>query len=132
MTLFNIISEICSIIGLLFSIYVTYRTGKISKLINTSLSKERFRINYQNIMDNLKSYGFNIIREDFEISNQFLCEFIAELHKYKKSYKNILHNDELLDIEHLIELLSQTPLNRSQVSLALSKIISKPKYDSEE
>lgn len=132
MDLLNIVGGICSILGLLFSIWTTIRTGKISKTVNTSLAKERFRLNYDNIMHNLKSYTFIALREDFEISNEFLFEFRTELYSFEKSYRNILSNDEVKALKDSIQLLSPENFNQADFSLTISKIISKPKYNQED
>lgn len=132
MDLLNILGGICSIIGLLFSFWTTIRTGKISKIVGTSLVKERFRLNYDTIMNNLKSYALVILSKDFEISNEFLLDFCSELLSFKKSYLIILSDDEIKDIDHLITLLSQKDFNRTEFLLTFSKVISKPKYDWED
>lgn len=126
MDLFNTIAGGASIIGLGFSFWINKRTEKIQKSIEFAHIAENFNLNRDSIMDRLRSYGLNAIREDFKDEN-LLSDFQYELLSYAKEFDNVLTTEERTHISQLLELIKCKPLDKEKYRTLLNEVTSKPK-----
>lgn len=124
--IFNIIAGISSIIGLVFSIWINYRTGKIQENIEYAYSVESFNTNRDLIMDELRSSGLNAIREDFP-DKTLLSDFQYDIIVYRKKYANLLTPEENDNINELINLTKTSDFDKDNYTYLLNQITSKPK-----
>lgn len=128
----NIVAGIASIIGLGFSFWITYRTGKIQKAIELQHLSEDFNIQRQDIMDDLRSSGLNAVRNEFQDGKSLISDFRFRLLSYSKEYNDILSNEEKSHIQKMLELLDSSPEvlpndNERQFLFLLDQITSKPR-----
>ena len=129
MNVFNFLAGLASFAGLVFSIWITYRTGKIQEKIELNHLAEEFNINRDSIMDDLRSSGLNAIRTDFP-DDSIIFEFQRKLLEYSKQQNKLLTETEQKHIEELISLINTSDIKtdgeRKRFKYLLNEITTKP------
>lgn len=126
---FNIVAGLCSVAGLIFSVWIFVRTGKIQKNIEYNHRVEQFNINHDRLMEDLRSSGLNAIREEFpNISTLF--KFQQELLKYSKEQALLLTPEEQNYISEMVDMINScsdpTSIDKSRYLYLLNEITTKP------
>ena len=83
----TIAAELSSILGLVFSVWITIRTGRIQKQLFKNILIDEFNINREKIMGCLNASGLNAVRETFPDEN-LLFHFQKELITYSKKIQS--------------------------------------------
>ncbi len=124
----TIAAELSSILGLVFSVWITIRTGRIQKQLFKNILIDEFNINREKIMGCLNASGLNAVRETFPDEN-LLFHFQKELITYSKKYNLILDKTEMKRIKELVELInsydSQSEKWKSKYHYLLNEITTK-------
>lgn len=124
----TIAAELSSILGLVFSVWITIRTGRIQKQLFKNILIDEFNINREKIMECLHASGLNAVRETFPDKN-LLFHFQKELISYSKKYNLILDKAEKKRIKELVELInsydSQSKKWKSKYHYLLNEITTK-------
>lgn len=124
----TIAAELSSILGLVFSVWITIKTGRIQKQLLKNILIDEFNINREEILNSLNASGLNAIRKTFP-DEKLLFLFQKELISYSKKYNLILDKAEKKCIKELVELInsydSESEKWKSRYRYLLNEIITK-------
>lgn len=124
----TIAAELSSILGLVFSVWITIKTGRIQKQLLKNILIDEFNINREEILNSLNASGLNAIRNTFP-DEKLLFLFQKELISYSKKYNLILDKAEKKCIKELVELInsydSESEKWKSRYRYLLNEIITK-------
>lgn len=124
----TIAAELSSILGLVFSVWITIKTGRIQKQLLKNILIDEFNINREEILNSLNASGLNAIRKTFP-DEKLLFLFQKELISYSKKYNLILDKAEKKCIKELVELInsydSESEKWKSRYHYLLNEIITK-------
>lgn len=124
----TIAAELSSILGLVFSVWITIKTGRIQKQLLKNILIDEFNINREEILNSLNASGLNAIRNTFP-DEKLLFLFQKELISYSKKYNLILDKTEKKCIKELVELInsydSESEKWKARYHYLLNEIITK-------
>lgn len=124
----TIAAELSSILGLVFSVWITIKTGRIQKQLLKNILIDEFNINREEILNSLNASGLNAIRNTFP-DEKLLFLFQKELISYSKKYNLILDKAEKKCVKELVELInsydSESEKWKSRYRYLLNEIITK-------
>ncbi|SMC19359.1 hypothetical protein SAMN02745134_00809 [Clostridium acidisoli DSM 12555] len=94
---FLFLTSISSIIGLLLSIYLIYKSNSIAKTVKSiSISKD-YNNNKDKFVNKFKVYKVSILEDDIK-TKTIIHDILEDIYKFENLYKILFSNYELIKI----------------------------------